>query len=120
MGNQRFGSYLLSKYHHVRRLHFEVLSDEHTIILQGHKRRVTSVAISPDSSYIVSGSWDRDLRIWKKDGTAVATLKGHTRAVQCIVMSSDGYWFVSGSADKTLRIWVSDLSRIKRDFVCES
>ena len=63
LGNQRFG-YIFCQNTIVFVVYIEVLSDEHTIILQGHKRRVTSVAISPDSSYIVSGSWDRDLRIW--------------------------------------------------------
>ena len=33
--------------------------------LEGHKREVTSVAISPDGKYIVSGSNDRTVKIWK-------------------------------------------------------
>ena len=33
-------------------------------ILTGHSDRVTSVAISSDKKLIVSGSWDKTIKVW--------------------------------------------------------
>ena len=33
-------------------------------ILEGHEYLISSVAYSPDGKFIVSGSWDKTVRIW--------------------------------------------------------
>ncbi|EKX33063.1 hypothetical protein GUITHDRAFT_61151, partial [Guillardia theta CCMP2712] len=43
---------------------WDVKSMEEKACLQGHSRRVTSVAISGDGKTAVSGSWDNTLRVW--------------------------------------------------------
>src|SRR5438128_17412 len=75
-------------------------------ILKGHTDNVKSVAVL-DEDRIVSGSWDKTLRIWDTKGETEQILKGHTEAVTCFAVLSDGR-IVSGSRDKTLRIWETE------------
>ena len=75
--------------------------------LRGHTEWVSSVAISSDGRYVVSGSADCTLRIWDvKTGECVGEPLGiHTDRVKSVAIISDGWYVVSGSFDKTLRIW---------------
>jgi WD40 repeat protein len=34
------------------------------VVLRGHEGSVTSVAISPDNRWLVTGSWDNTARLW--------------------------------------------------------
>jgi WD40 repeat protein len=40
------------------------LVHEQKCTLRGHSSEVTSVAYSPDGKHIVSGSWDKTVKIW--------------------------------------------------------
>ena len=72
---------------------------------QGHTGSVTSVAFSPDGTYIVSGSNDKTIRVWSKQGQVGSPFQGHTHSVNSVAFSPDGGHIVSGSKDKTIRIW---------------
>ena len=86
--------------------------------LKGHANSVLCVAVLPNGD-VVSGSWDRTLKIWSRstlgdgnDGgnggeqwTCTHTLEGHTNWVRCVAVLSNGD-VVSGSDDNTLKIWV--------------
>ena len=62
--------------------------------------------MSPDGRHIVSGSWDKTLRVWElRTGRCLNTLQGHTSLVNSVAVSPDGRHIVSGSVDKTLRVW---------------
>jgi len=76
--------------------------------LTGHSVSVTSVAVSPDGSTIVSGGGDysNNLKVWRlSDGASLARLDGHTMGVRCVVISPDGRFIFSGSSDKTIKVW---------------
>ena len=74
--------------------------------ITGHELDVSSCAYSPDGRWIVSGSWDRTLRVWDaQNGQEHLILRGHEKDVTCCAFSPDGHWIVSGSMDKTLRVW---------------
>jgi len=68
--------------------------------------RMTSVAFSPNSSIIVSGSNDKTIKIWDaKSKTLVTTLEGHSEVVTSVAFNPDGSLLASGSIDKTIKIW---------------
>ena len=68
---------------------------------------MVSIAYSPDGQCIVSGSTDKNVRIWDAEtGAAVGNpLEGHTDAVWSVAHSPDGRYIISGSADTTIQIW---------------
>lgn len=73
---------------------------------EGHKKFVTSVALSTDSQYIVSGSRDNTVRVWSvATGKELKRLEGHENNVTSVALSADGRYIVSGSDDKTVRLW---------------
>ena len=81
-------------------------SREQIAILKGHTSDVRSVAFSPDSTQIVSGSSDRTVRLWDVQSSHLkATLEGHTYGVYSVAFSPDGNYIVSGSSDETVRLW---------------
>ena len=65
------------------------------------------MAFSPDGQRIVSGSYDKTLRLWDaKTGAAIGEpLAGHGDKVISVAFSPDSQRIVSGSRDNTLRLW---------------
>jgi WD40 repeat protein len=54
---------------------------------------------------VVSGSYDRTLRVWKPaTGVCERVLEGHTNPVRCLSVLPDGR-VISGSDDNTLLVW---------------
>ena len=77
------------------------------LIMRGHNGDVSSVAFSPSSKTVVSGSQDGTLRLWDVEtGQAIGgPWKGHTDTVSSVAFSPDGKIVVSGSEDTTVRLW---------------
>jgi GTPase SAR1 family protein len=81
-------------------------TDQARMVLQGHTGAVWAVAVTPDGKTVVSGSWDRTLKVWDlATGHCRATLEGHTDRVNGIAVTPDGKTIISGSDDKTLKVW---------------
>ena len=79
--------------------------------LTGHSDCVTSVTQLADGR-IVSGSWDKTLRVWdldkqEYDDGFVRVLTGHSNEVYSVTQLTDSR-IVSGSEDTTLRVWDLD------------
>lgn len=73
---------------------------------KGHTLYVVSVTVSSDCSYIVSGSFDKDIKVWDLEtGTLISTLKGHKKEVDSVAISPDNQYIISGSNDKTIKVW---------------
>jgi WD40 repeat protein len=82
-------------------------TEQFEFILKGHTRNVSCVVVISDK-YIVSGSWDKTIRVWDiKTGRCKYILSGHTEQINDIFVLSDEepYSLVSCSKDKTIRKW---------------
>jgi WD40 repeat protein len=71
-------------------------------VIEDHTGSVPSVAWSLDGLYLVSGSFDRTVRLWDAHtGKQLAVLERHTGWVWSVAFSPDGVHIVSGSSDNT-------------------
>ena len=83
-----------------------LVSHSRCVQLEGHENHVTTLAITSDNKYIISGSSDRTVRIWDlQEKKQKAILRGHTDEIVTVVVTSDNKFIVSASNDKTLIIW---------------
>ncbi|KAF8667760.1 hypothetical protein AX14_006302, partial [Amanita brunnescens Koide BX004] len=75
--------------------------------LQGHDSAINSIAFSPDGSKIISGSFDKTVRIWDASTGVemLPPLRGYDDWVYSVAFSPDGSKIISGSSDKTVRVW---------------
>jgi WD40 repeat protein len=71
-----------------------------------HANPVYSVTFNPDGEFLVSGSADDTVKIWKVGSwREVATLRGHKGFVKSVTFSPDGKFLASGSEDTTVKVW---------------
>lgn len=74
--------------------------------LIGHSNVVSDIVLSPDEQLVVSGSWDKKLKIWNRlSGAELASLAGHSSEVRVVALSQDGKFLASGGADCLLIVW---------------
>ena len=75
-------------------------------VLKGHTAPVGSVAVTQDGRRIISGSFDKTIRVWDlNSGKCTAVLKGHISGVNSVAVTPDGSCVISGSFDETVRVW---------------
>ena len=73
--------------------------------LRGHGGPVRALAISPDGTTAVSGSFDSSAIRWSLDrNAAMQVLRFHESAVNAIALAADGR-IVTGGADGRIAIW---------------
>ncbi|KAI1329258.1 WD40 repeat-like protein [Xylariaceae sp. FL0255] len=82
-------------------------------ILKGHVAAVMDVDWSPTGRELVSGSYDRTIRLWNRDEGHSRDIY-HTKRMQrvfSVSWSSDDHYVLSGSDDGNVRIWRSEASK---------
>jgi cytochrome c len=82
--------------------------------LRGHGGPVRAVAVSPDGSRAVSGSFDATAILWSlSSGTAEKVLRLHDSAVNAAVFLRDGR-IVTGGEDAAIAIWQPGAAKPER------
>ena len=76
-----------------------------SIIFEGHKNWVKSVAFSPDGTMIASGNRDNTIKLRNLEGRVLKTFEGHREWVASVSFSPDGSMIASGSYDGTIKLW---------------
>jgi WD40 repeat protein len=69
-----------------------------------HADNISDIAISQNAKVIASASADNTVKLWKRNGSLIATL-AHDDQVLSVAFSPDGKLLVSGGLDKSLRLW---------------
>ncbi|MDD4091931.1 MAG: caspase family protein [Smithellaceae bacterium] len=72
----------------------------------GHPSFITSLALSGDGKFVVSGDWIGTVKLWNlRQGGEIKTLKGHTDEIKSLAFSGDRKHILSASKDGTTRLW---------------
>ncbi|MEQ8187334.1 MAG: protein kinase [Candidatus Eremiobacterota bacterium] len=75
-------------------------------VLEGHKSKVTSVCLSSDERFALTGSGDGTLKLWEPvKGYCLKTFTGHKGEVNSVALSNDSQLVFSCSSDRTVKIW---------------
>jgi WD40 repeat protein len=84
-------------------------------LFQGHDGYINSVGFSPDGKNIVTGAWDKMVRLWDLQGNVLQVFKGSDGYVSTVTFSPDGKniltvcsaisFSVPGSEDNTACLW---------------
>jgi len=73
---------------------------------RGHTAPVRSLQIAASGfgePMIMSGSYDRTIKMWDMSGRCLNTIRAHTHKVNCLQF--DGQYLVSGSHDTLVKVW---------------
>jgi WD40 repeat protein len=83
--------------------------------LNDHKKRVNSVAFSPDGKTLASGSKDKTIRLWDvASGQHIGQPFESGAEVESLAFSPDGKILASGNWwDTTVRLWDVDIESWK-------
>ncbi|MBX2864326.1 MAG: DnaJ domain-containing protein [Leptolyngbyaceae cyanobacterium MAG.088] len=74
--------------------------------LKGHTEAISALAFSGDNQTLVSGSYDKTIKLWDiTTGQLIDTLMGHQAAVCSVAYGLNGKIIASSSADNTAKIW---------------
>jgi len=75
-------------------------------VLSEHTDYVGSITFSVDGTLLVSGSYDKTIKLWDvQTGGVVKTFCGHTDQVCSVAISPDKSTIAPGSRDQTICLW---------------
>lgn len=97
---------------------FGTVSGKELTSLSGHNSMVLSLVYSPDGKYVLSGSWDKTLKLWNADSnTEIRTFNGHSSYVRSVAISPNGKQALSGSEDGNMILWDMGSGKKIRSFI---
>ncbi len=89
-------------------------------VIEGHKDAIYSMALSPDSKTLATGSYDQKIKLWNPEtGKEIKTLSGHNGCVYALAFRPDGKILASASSDRTVKLWDAQ-SGDRRDTLSQS
>ncbi|CRG96603.1 beta subunit of coatomer complex, putative [Plasmodium gallinaceum] len=84
--------------------------------LTGHTKGVNCIdySSSGETSYIISGSDDKTIRIWDyHTKQCIQVLSGHTQNISCLIYHSNLPIIISSSEDCNVKIWNSSMFKLE-------
>ncbi len=73
--------------------------------LTGHNDSVDAVAVTSDSKKIISGSYDKTLKVWDiETGKCIATFTAEA-GINCVEVANDGVSIVAGDSSGNVHFW---------------
>lgn len=74
--------------------------------INAHQENVSSLAITNNKNYLVSGSWDKTVKIWElSTGKIIRTINGHEELVDKIVIIPNDKFILSIGANSSAKLW---------------
>jgi WD40 repeat protein len=74
--------------------------------LVGHRGDVKSLVFIDDGRMLVSGSYDKTIKVWDvAGGTVLSTLTGHGDYVASVAVNQNAKYFASGGGGAEIKIW---------------
>ncbi|MEQ9030274.1 MAG: TIR domain-containing protein [Aggregatilineales bacterium] len=82
---------------------------------QGHSRTILGIAISPDSTSILTTSADESMVLWEiETGRQLMRFVGHTEEINDAYFAPDGSLIISASGDFLLGLWDANTGQLIR------
>ncbi len=77
--------------------------------IYAHTDWVRCLSFTPDGAKLVSGSFDKTIKLWQLDtGLVIHTFDDHPKGVFALAVSPDGKLLASGSWDEMIKLWNLD------------
>ena len=94
--------------------------------LLGHSSWVSCVAIATDCQTIISGSNDKNLKLWNQSGSSYGTklpvpsdhVIHHGTQPECVAITTGGKWGLTGAKNDALKIWDIKSARVEKSIKC--
>ena len=90
----------------------------------GHTNPITSVDVSSDGKYLVTGSYDQTAKLWDfESGQLIHTFKSDANWVRAVKFSPDcpsskeGKSFLTAGDDHIIKLWATQSSKLVREFI---
>jgi transducin (beta)-like 1 len=84
------------------------------------QKDVTTLDWNADGTFLATGSYDGQARIWDTNGKLVMSLKHHKGPIFSLKWNKDGNYLLSGSVDKTAIVWDVKTGEMKQQFAFHS
>lgn len=79
------------------------MSMQNIVTFSAHGSSITCLRFTESGTTLVSGSFDKTIKMWDLKGNCLITLLEHTRYINCIAINS--MILASGSNDRSIMIW---------------
>jgi WD40 repeat protein len=86
--------------------------------ITAHSDWVRCLSFTPMGDKLVSGSFDKTIKLWQLDtGKALYTLGDRLKGVFALAVSPDGKLLASGSRDETVELWDLEAGTLLRNLI---